>query len=134
MSTDDKYGIGAGLLALGLAAGVILLGQLTFNKKAEDAMAKASTAAAEFKAPPADSGKPAADAGKATAADAADMPSLFYRIIPHRELVVPEAIFDGIVFALALPAGIFFFASAVASSRAERDSEGAEGKNEAKQT
>jgi hypothetical protein len=28
MSTDDKYGIGAGLTALGLAAGVILLGQL----------------------------------------------------------------------------------------------------------
>ena len=26
MSTDDKFGIGAGLLALGLAAGVILLG------------------------------------------------------------------------------------------------------------
>ena len=25
MSTDDKFGIGAGLMALGLAAGVILL-------------------------------------------------------------------------------------------------------------
>ncbi len=28
MSTTDKLGIGAGLMALGLAAGVILLGQL----------------------------------------------------------------------------------------------------------
>ncbi len=27
MSTDDKFGIGAGLMALGLAAGVILLAQ-----------------------------------------------------------------------------------------------------------
>jgi hypothetical protein len=27
MSTDDKYGIGAGLMALGLAAGIILLAQ-----------------------------------------------------------------------------------------------------------
>ena len=27
MSNDDKYGIGAGLMALGLAAGLILLGQ-----------------------------------------------------------------------------------------------------------
>ena len=60
MSTDDKYGIGAGLLALGLAAGVILLGQLTFNKNAEDAMAKASTAAA--------------DSGKAPAAEKVNEP------------------------------------------------------------
>ena len=28
---------------------------------------------------------------------------------PHRGLVLPEAICDGIVFVLALPAGIYFF-------------------------
>jgi hypothetical protein len=115
MSTDDKYGIGAGLLALGLAAGIILLGQLTFNKKAEDAMTKAATDAH-------DSGKPQTDT--------ADQPSLLYRIIPHRELVIPEAVFDGIVCALALPAGIFFFASALASRSPDRE---AEDKKEAKQ-
>jgi hypothetical protein len=110
MSTDDKYGIGAGLLALGLAAGVILLGQITFDKTTEEAMAKAAMAAA-------DSGKAAAPA------DPAATPSLLYRIIPHRELVMPEAIFDGIVCALALPAGIFFFATAIAAGSAERDAE-----------
>ena len=118
MSTDDKYGIGAGLLALGLAAGVILLGQLTFSKKAEEAMSKAATAAA--------------DSGKGPQADAADQPSLLYRIIPHRELVMPEAIFDGIVCLLALPAGIFFFASALASRSQEPEADAAD-KKEGKQ-
>ncbi len=47
---------------------------------------------------------------------------------------MPEAIFDGIVCALALPAGIFFFANAVASSSAERDTEEPEGKKEGKQS
>ena len=65
MSTDDKFGIGAGLLALGLAAGVILLGQW--------------------------------------------LPADVLSFLPHREMVVPEAIFDGILCALALPAGIYFF-------------------------
>jgi Na+/glutamate symporter len=65
MSTDDKFGIGAGLLALGLAAGVILLGQL--------------------------------------------LPPEVLSFLPHRELIKPEAIFDGIVCALAVPAGICFF-------------------------
>jgi hypothetical protein len=73
-------------------------------------MSKAATAAA-------DSGK-GAEAG----ADAAK-PSLLYRLIPHRELVVPEAIFDGIVCVLALPAGIFFFASALASGPPEQEAE-----------
>ena len=65
MSTDDKFGIGAGLMALGLAAGVILLAQF--------------------------------------------LPPDVLKFLPHRERVVPEAIFDGIVCVLALPAGIYFF-------------------------
>lgn len=121
MSTDDKYGIGAGLLALGLAAGIILLGQITFDKKAEDAMAKASTAASSL-----DSGKVAQ-----TEPDP-DMPSLVYRLIPHREPVLAEEIFDGIVCILALPAGIFFFASALTSRSPERAADAAD-KKEGKQ-
>ena len=131
MSSDEKYGIGAGLLALGLAACVILLGQLTFNKKAEDAMAQASTAAANASL---DSGKGPADSSKGPAAEPAAMPSLFYRVIPHREPVLAEEIFDGIVCALALPAGIFFFASAIASNSAERDTEEVEDKKTAKKS
>ena len=67
MSNDDKLGIGA-LLALGLAAGVILMAQF--------------------------------------------LPKEVLPFLPHRELIVPEAIFDGILCVLALPAGIYFFAMA----------------------
>jgi hypothetical protein len=63
MTSEDKCGIGAGLLALGLAAGVILLAQVLPEG----------------------------------------------RFFFHRELVKPEAIFDGILCALALPAGVYFF-------------------------
>jgi hypothetical protein len=111
MSTDDRYGIGAGLLALGLAAGVILLGQLTYDKDAEAALAKESAVTA-------DSGKAAQGGAAATV-----KPTLFYRIIPHREKNTPEAIFDGIVCALALPAGIFFFVSAILAGAANREDE-----------
>jgi len=79
MSTEDKYGIGAGLTALGLAAGVILLGQLLSPEQ---------------------------------------LPFL-----PHRELIKPEAIFDGIVCALALPAGIYFFVLGALSDSKDRKSD-----------
>jgi len=79
MSTDDKFGIAAGLLALGLAAGVILLAQLL-------------------------------------------SPEVLY-FLPHRQLVLPEAIFDGIVCALALPAGIYFFLLGISSGSKDRDSD-----------
>ena len=59
MSNDDKLGIGAALLALGLAAGVILMAQF--------------------------------------------LPKEVLPFLPHRELIVPEAIFDGIL--CAGPAG-----------------------------
>jgi hypothetical protein len=72
MSTDDKYGIGAGLMALGLAAGVILLAQF--------------------------------------------LPAETLTFLPHRDRNTAEAIFDGLVCALALPAGIFFFIAAILSS------------------
>lgn len=111
MSTDDKFGIGAGLLALGLAAGVILLAQLTYDKDAQAALDKAAAAAS-------DSGKPP----QAEAAPVAT-PSIFYRMIPHRELVVPEAIFDGILFVLALPAGIYFFVLGTMSDSKEQESD-----------
>ena len=71
------------------------------------------------------------DSGKAQA-DIPDQPSLLYRIIPHREWVLPEAIFDGIVCILALPAGIFFFASALASRSSESEADAAD-KKEPKQ-
>jgi len=111
MSTDDKYGIGAGLLALGLAAGVILLGQITFDKAAEDALAKAAAATA--------------DSGKGPQAEASSVakPPLLYRLLPHREGNLPEEIFDGIVCVLALPAGIFFFVSAIMSGAAAPEAE-----------
>ena len=79
MSVDDKYGIGAGCMALGLAAGVILLGQL--------------------------------------------LPADVLTFLPHRELVRAEAIFDGIVCALALPVGIFFFVIAAASGSTNGESD-----------
>ena len=93
MSTDDKFGIGAGLLALGLAAGVILLGQLTYNKDAQAELDKIPAAASDSAKAPQSDTAPAAQ------------PSLLYRLIPHRELVVPEAIFDGILCAPGLARG-----------------------------
>ena len=79
MSTDDKFGIGAGLMALGLAAGVILLGQL--------------------------------------------LPPDVLTFLPHRAKAVPEAVFDGIVCALALPAGIYFFVLGTLSGSKDQDSD-----------
>ena len=82
MSSDDKFGIGAGLMALGLAAGIILLAQY--------------------------------------------LPENSLTFLPHRELVKPEAIFDGILCVLALPAGIYFFiAGAMASGKEEKSDDGA---------
>ena len=75
MSSDDKFGIGAGLMALGLAAGVILLAQ--------------------------------------------KLPPDVLTFLPHREMVVPEAIFDGILCVLALPAGIYYFVMGMAASSKE---------------
>ncbi len=109
MSTDDKFGIGAGLLALGLAAGVILLGQLTYNKDAQAELDKIPASASDSPKAPQSS----------TAPDA--QPSLAYRLIPHRELVVPEAIFDGILCALALPAGIYFFVLGILAQSKEKE-------------
>jgi hypothetical protein len=62
MTTDDKFGLGVGCLALGLAAGWILLAQL--------------------------------------------VPGGFLGL--SRDLLMPEAIFDGIVCVLGIPAGIYF--------------------------
>jgi len=109
MSTDDKFGIGAGLMALGLAAGVILLGQLTYDKDAQAALEKPPAAASDSgKSPPSDT-PPAAQ------------PSILYRLIPHRELVKSEAIFDAILCILALPAGIFFFVQGTLSGSKNRE-------------
>jgi hypothetical protein len=63
MTADDKCGIGAGLSALGLSAGLILLAQVLPEST----------------------------------------PFFF-----HRELSMPEAVFDGILLVAALPAGIWF--------------------------
>ncbi len=63
MTADDKIGLGAGALALGLAAGAILLAQL--------------------------------------------LPNGIFGF--HRDLVTIEAVFDGIVFALGTPVGIYLF-------------------------
>ncbi len=88
MTVDDKFGIGAGLVALGLAAGVILFAQLrpdVFFPSTVQELASETPAKGEAAKP------------------AAVMES------PHRGLVLPEAICDGIVCVLALPAGICFF-------------------------
>ncbi len=79
MSAEDKYGIGAGLTALGLAAGVILLGQ--------------------------------------------ELPPDVLTFLPHREFIRWEAIFDGIVCALALPVGICFFVQGALSDSKDRKSD-----------
>ena len=79
MSTEDRFGSGAGLMALGLAAGVILLGQLLSPE--------------------------------------------VLPFLPHRELIKAEAIFDGIVCALALPAGIYFFVLGTLSDSEDRESD-----------
>ena len=104
MSTDDKFGIGAGLMALGLAAGVILLGQLTYDKDAQAALEKVATASSDDTTPVA-------------------KPSILYRLMPHRELVRSEAIFDGILCALTLPAGIYFFFRGTLSGSQDRESD-----------
>jgi hypothetical protein len=38
-----------------------------------------------------------------------------FLLLPHRELVMPEAIFDGIVFFLGVPAGIYLFYQGIRS-------------------
>jgi len=99
-------------MALGLAAGVILLGQLTYDEKAQAALEKIPRAFS--------------DAGKTLPADTVpiEKPSIFYRLIPHRQLIRPEAIFDGILCALALPAGIYFFVwGAISGSRGKESAE-----------
>jgi hypothetical protein len=111
MSTDDKFGIGAGLMALGLAAGVILLGQLTYNKDMQAELEKAPAAASDPDKPP-----------QPEAAPVVKVP-WYYRVIPHREWVKSEAIFDGIVCALGLPAGIFFFVWGTMSGPKDKESD-----------
>jgi hypothetical protein len=97
MTIDDKFGFGAGLVALGLAAGIILIAQLQPDVFFPPAV---ETTTAETPAK--------GEATKPAAATAS----------PHRELALPEAICDGIVCVLALPAGICFFWLGV---RAQRD-------------
>ncbi len=111
MTTDDKFGIAAGLMALGLAAGIILLGQLTYDKDYEEAQSKAAIAAI-------DSNKDS----KAVPPAPKTFKERVYLMFPHREKVLPEAIFDGIVCLLALPGGIVMFVLAImgnGSSEAE---------------
>lgn len=77
MNANDKCGMGAGLLALGLAGGIILLAQLLPD------------------------GLP---------------------MLPHREMVKPEAIFDGILFAIGFPAGVYLlYKGATAKEPADTD-------------
>jgi hypothetical protein len=64
MTPDDKFGLGAGFLALGLAGGLILLAQLL-------------------------------------------PPSVFQ--LPPRQPMLAEQIFDGLVFLIGVPVGIYFF-------------------------
>lgn len=110
MNTDDKFGIAAGLMALGLAAGIILIGQLTFNKDYEEKASKYATQLADSKD---------AAGGKAALPDPPPKPFPLYSLIPHRELVIPEAIFDGIVLLFALPGGIIMFILGILDSRNE---------------
>jgi hypothetical protein len=98
-------------MALGLAAGVILLGQLTYNKDLQAELEKAPAASS--------------DSGKQAEADIPPVakPSIYYRLIPHRELVKSEALFDGILCALALPAGICFFVMGTLSGPEDPESD-----------
>jgi hypothetical protein len=99
MTTDDKLGFGTGLLAVGLAAGIILFAQWK-----PDLFFPA--------APPPESVQ--IESGPKGAKPPTPPPLES----PHRGLVVPEAICDGIVFLLAVPAGIYFF---VLAARAQKD-------------
>ena len=102
MTTDDKLGFGTGLLAVGLAAGIILFAQYHPD------IFFPPTSQSEAVQP--DSG--AKGAKPLAAAPAAKVES------PRRGVVVPEAICDGIVCVLAVPAGIYFF---VLAARARKD-------------
>jgi hypothetical protein len=103
MTTDDKLGFGTGLLAVGLAAGIILFAQwkpdIFFPPSSTQEAVQADTGAK-------------GDKSAAAPAPAAKVES------PHRGWSWPEAICDGIVFLLAVPAGIYFFFQA---ARAQRD-------------
>jgi hypothetical protein len=103
MTADDKLGFGTGLLAVGLAAGIILL----FQFKPELCFPPTSQAEAVQPESGATGAKPAAPAAKLES--------------PHRGMVVPEAICDGIVFVLAVPAGIYFFVQAARTPRDQGD-------------
>jgi hypothetical protein len=102
MTADDKLGFGTGLLAVGLAAGIILFAQIHpdifFPPSTTQEAAQPNSAVKDAKSPP------AAASAKVEA--------------PRREMIVPEAICDGIVFVLAVPAGIYFF---VQAARARKD-------------
>jgi hypothetical protein len=102
-------GLGTGLLAIGLAAGIILFAQLKpdlfFPPAPQQAAAQAASDAKE--APPAaGSAKPVPGEGKAAPAETKSAASVSS---PSRGLVMPEAICDGIVCVLAVPAGIYLF-------------------------
>ncbi len=64
MTASDKFGLGAGALALGLAGGLILLAQLLPNNVFD---------------------------------------------LPPRQPMLAEEIFDGILCAIGIPVGIYFF-------------------------
>jgi hypothetical protein len=102
MTADDKLGFGTGLLAVGLAAGIILFAQFYPN------IFFPPTSTQETVQP---------EAGAKGAKSLSAMPPAKVES-PHRELIVPEAICDGIVFVLAVPAGIYFF---VLAARARKD-------------
>jgi hypothetical protein len=100
MSVNDKFGFGAGLVALGLAAGIILFAQF-FPQVFFPPSVEVSAAGASAKG---EATKPAAAVES-----------------PHRGLVVPEAICDGIVCVLALPAGLWFFWLGARAQEDEKD-------------
>jgi len=75
MTTDDKFGLGVGSLALGLAGGLIFLAQY--------------------------------------------LPSGLLGL-SHRDLLMPEAIFDVILCVVGVPVGIYFFYQ---GARAEKQDE-----------